>query len=66
MVAWETMSVDGEPPSIRDYTQIWQAADKIVYSKTLESVTSGRTRIERDFDTDVVRNGVAYLRYRVD
>jgi dihydrofolate reductase len=56
MVYWETAHTLADQPSfIRDYVQIWQAADKIVYSKTLESVSSARTRIERDFDPDAVR-----------
>ncbi len=38
-----------------DYARIWRAADKIVYSKTLETVSSARTRIERSFDPEVVR-----------
>jgi dihydrofolate reductase len=53
MVAWETM-VDDEPV-MRDYAAIWQAADKVVYSKTLEAVTSARTRLEREFDPQAVR-----------
>ena len=56
MVVWETM--DAEPdlaPVIRDFTQIWQAAEKVVYSKTLETVSSARTRIERKFDHEAVR-----------
>ena len=40
---------------MRDFAKIWQAADKIVYSKTLEAVSSARTRIERDFDPELVR-----------
>ena len=40
---------------IQDYAEIWQAADKIVYSRTLESVSTARTRIERDFDPEAVR-----------
>jgi dihydrofolate reductase len=36
------------------YAQTWQAAEKIVYSKTLEAVSSARTRIERDFDPELV------------
>jgi dihydrofolate reductase len=40
---------------MRDFAKIWQAADKIVYSRTLESVFTARTRIERDFDPDAVR-----------
>ena len=56
MVAWETMhTVPDQPPSVRDYARIWRAADKIVYSRTLETVSSARTRIERDFDPAAVR-----------
>ena len=55
MVAWETMDVLTQPPVIRDFTEIWQAADKVVYSKTLETVSSARTRIERDFDPEAVQ-----------
>ena len=55
MLAWETMRLDDEPPVIRDFADIWRAADKIVYSKTLETVSSARTRIERDFDPEAVR-----------
>jgi dihydrofolate reductase len=53
LVAWETMS-DPEPV-MRDYAEIWRAADKIVYSTTLEDVASERTRIEREFDPEAVR-----------
>ncbi len=56
MVEWETIhTLAGQPPFIRDFAEIWQAADKVVYSRTLEAVTSVRTRIERDFDPHVVR-----------
>jgi dihydrofolate reductase len=40
---------------IRDYAGIWQAADKVVYSRTLEGATTRRTRIEREFDPPPVR-----------
>ena len=40
---------------MQDFAEIWQAADKIVYSKTLEGVSTARTRIERDFDAEAVR-----------
>ena len=53
MVAWETM--DDEHPVMRDYAQVWRAAEKVVYSRTLECVSSARTRLERDFDPDAVR-----------
>ena len=56
LVAWETMDQQpGLPPLILDFAKIWQAADKIVYSRTLEKVSSARTRIEREFDPDAVR-----------
>jgi dihydrofolate reductase len=55
MVAWETMDLAGQPAVMRDYAQIWRAADKIVISRTLQATSSGRTRIERDFDPEAVR-----------
>jgi dihydrofolate reductase len=55
MIAWETMDTVDEPPAIQDFAEIWESADKIVYSKTLARVSSARTRIERDFDPDAVR-----------
>src|SRR5437867_2484685 len=56
MVFWETAhTLADQPPYIQDFARIWQAADKIVYSKTLERASSARTRIERDFDPDAVR-----------
>ena len=53
MVYWETEGDD--EPVTRDYATIWRAADKVVFSRTLETVTSARTRIERDFDPDAIR-----------
>jgi dihydrofolate reductase len=56
MVFWETAhTLADQPPFIRDYAEIWQAAEKIVYSKTLETTSSARTRIERHFDPEAVR-----------
>ncbi len=56
MVAWETMDTGpDQPPVIRDFARIWQAADKVVYSTTLPAVSSARTRLERTFDPDAVR-----------
>ncbi|MFL5954209.1 MAG: dihydrofolate reductase family protein [Gaiellaceae bacterium] len=55
MAAWETMEVADEPPVIRDYARIWRAAEKIVYSTTLEEVSSSRTRVERVFDPAAIR-----------
>ena len=53
--AWETMETDEEPAVIQDYAEIWRASDKIVYSRSLEAPSSARTRIERSFDPDTVR-----------
>lgn len=56
MVAWETVDIPAnESPAERDFAEIWRAADKIVYSRTLETASSTRTRIERNFDADAVR-----------
>ncbi len=56
MAYWETAhTLADQPPFIQDFAEIWQAADKIVYSRTLETVSSARTRIERDFDPEAVR-----------
>jgi Dihydrofolate reductase len=56
MVGWETdPTLAAQSQLMQDFAQIWQAADKIVYSRTLETVSTGRTRIERDFDPEAVR-----------
>ena len=57
MVYWETASVKkgDQPEEIREFAQIWRAAEKIVYSQTLQSVPSARTRIEREFNPDAIR-----------
>lgn len=56
MLYWETASETSEQSAAEtEFTQIWRGSDKIVYSKTLETVSSARTRIEREFDAEVVR-----------
>jgi dihydrofolate reductase len=56
LVAWETVDARPDQPAyILDFAKIWQAAEKIVYSRTLEAVSSARTRIEREFDPEAVR-----------
>jgi len=51
MVFWETVDPDGDWPAVaREFAAIWQAAEKIVYSRTLETTSSARTRIERELD----------------
>jgi dihydrofolate reductase len=55
MVAWETLNLADLPTFMQDFAQIWRAADKIVYSKTLDAVSSTSTRIERDFEPAAVK-----------
>jgi dihydrofolate reductase len=55
MVAWETMPLDGQPPFMQDFAEIWRTAEKVVYSSTLETVSSARTRVEREFDPETIR-----------
>ena len=53
MVYWETHGDDSDVA--RDYASLWRAADKVVYSRTLATTASARTRLERDFDPEAVR-----------
>jgi dihydrofolate reductase len=56
MASWETVSGGLDQSAVtRDFAKIWRAAEKIVYSRTLQTVSSSRTRIERDFDADAIR-----------
>jgi dihydrofolate reductase len=55
MVYWETAPIDDQPPWVVDFTDTWRAADKVVFSKTLSSVSSRRTVLEREFDVEAVR-----------
>jgi dihydrofolate reductase len=56
MVFWETVSTsDDQPSEMRDFARIWRAAEKVVFSRTLETVSSARTRIEREFDPGAIR-----------
>lgn len=55
MRAWETAHTQADlPPFMRDFAEIWRAADKVVYSRTLTAVSTARTRLEREFDPAVV------------
>ena len=57
MVYWETApNLADQPACERDFAEIWRSADKIVYSRTLETMSSARTRIERAFDPDAIRD----------
>jgi dihydrofolate reductase len=56
MVYWEAARAGaGQPPHIVDYAEIWRAAEKVVFSRTLETALSARTRIERSFDSEAIR-----------
>jgi dihydrofolate reductase len=56
LMVWETdPNLAAESPLLRDFAEIWQTANKIVYSKTLESVPTRKTKIERNFDLEAIR-----------
>jgi dihydrofolate reductase len=55
LVAWETMDLEGEPAVLRAYQEIWRDTDKVVYSRTLQAPLSERTRIEREFAPEAIR-----------
>jgi len=48
-------ALDEQPSFVQEFAEIWQGADKVVYSKTLEVAQTARTRIERDFDPEAIR-----------
>ncbi|HME65399.1 MAG TPA: hypothetical protein VKG61_10950 [Streptosporangiaceae bacterium] len=55
MLYWETAHTTVQPRLFQEFTGIWQAAEKIVFSKTLASVSSARTRVEPAFEPGLVR-----------
>jgi dihydrofolate reductase len=56
MAGWETAHLrENQMPASEDFTRLWQAASKVVYSRTLEKITTSKTRLEREFDPDAVR-----------
>ena len=56
MMVWETdPNLAGQSPLLRDFAQVWQAAHKIVYSRTLEAASTRKTKIERNFDPEAIR-----------
>jgi dihydrofolate reductase len=59
LAVWQTMGGPEAHAIENDYAEIWRAAEKVVYSTTLESVSTPRTRLEREFDPDAVRQLVA-------
>ncbi|HEY9244896.1 MAG TPA: dihydrofolate reductase family protein [Streptosporangiaceae bacterium] len=56
MIYWETAHTQpGQSELMLDFARVWQAADKVVYSRTLDTVATARTRLERTFDPEAVR-----------
>jgi dihydrofolate reductase len=55
LAVWQTIGGPGHPAVENDYADIWRAAEKVVYSTTLEAVSTPRTRLERKFDPEAVR-----------
>ncbi len=56
MAVWEDAGTFADTPVTQDFGRIWQAAEKVVFSTTLETVSTARTRIERTFDPATVRD----------
>src|SRR5215813_10540385 len=66
MAIWETPDViPGRTAAMSGFARIWQAADKIVFSKSLEAVSTPKTRLEREFDPQAVRELKAQLAHDV-
>jgi dihydrofolate reductase len=66
MSVWQTPDViPGLTPARLDFARIWQAADKIVYSRSLETVSAPKTHLEREYDPQVVRDLKAQLPHDV-
>ena len=56
MMVWETdPNLAADSPLTRDFAEIWQAANKIVYSRTLEAVSTRKTQLERNFNPEAIR-----------
>ena len=56
MLVWETdPNLAAQSPLMRDFAQVWQAADKIVYSRTLKTISTRKTQLEQTFDPEVIR-----------
>jgi dihydrofolate reductase len=56
MAVWETPEViPGRTPAMLDFARIWQAADKVVYSRSRATVSTPKTRLEREFHPQAVR-----------
>jgi len=54
MAYWDA-PVEGYPPEHRDFAQVWQQAEKIVFSRTLPGAPTHNTRVERDFDFEAIQ-----------
>lgn len=50
MAAWETLDLTGQPPAMLDFAELWRAADKVVYSTTLNAVSTAKTLLHHRFD----------------
>ena len=57
MAPWETdPGLAAQSELMADFATVWQAADKVVYSTTLDAVSTGKTRLEHDFDPASIRD----------
>jgi dihydrofolate reductase len=56
MAVWQTPQLIGDTPALKEFGRIWQAADKVVYSRTLKDVSTPKTSLEREFEPQAVRD----------
>ena len=56
MLYWETAPIADQPAWVLDFTDIWQLADKVVFSRTLATASSARTTLAREFDVETIRH----------
>jgi dihydrofolate reductase len=62
MATWEHLDGDEQPAFVREFAELWQSSDKIVFSRTLETLLSSRTRIEKEFRPERIRRMKAKAR----
>lgn len=55
MVFWETVDAADEPPVVAEFAEIWRGCEKVVVSRTLQEVSSERTRLIAEFDVEAIQ-----------
>jgi dihydrofolate reductase len=58
MKVWDDLPLDDLPPAEREFALQWRDIDKVVFSSTLQAVTTRRTELRPVFDPAEVREMV--------